>query len=263
MWYDCICYDCLNFSGYCGIAYSVSSDMWYYSSDPYLDLLLSIGWTVNFALPFTTNGTISIFMAQIFCSWADLPSPKRKGLRLFWMLCYDGDATFQYTSLSGICQGTLWNTMVDTGIISSNMKPQSLESLHDILEDDHIQYYSSFININLHQLMILLPNLTLLPIWHFTQLREFSKDDLQRMRHANRGLLLARSPVPLWTCMCSNVKTNLSQAWLVSDFLVSTIPQYFYLSSTHCWWMFFFYLWDKLAMTVAEVKQDLKYYVSR
>ena len=35
---------------------------------------------------------------------------------------------------------------------------------------------------------------------------------MQRVRHANRGRLLLRTPgpVPFWECMCSNVQTNLS-----------------------------------------------------
>ena len=38
-------------------------------SASYLDLLLSIGREVNFALPFTTNATISISILQTFRSW--------------------------------------------------------------------------------------------------------------------------------------------------------------------------------------------------
>ena len=44
---------------------------------------------------------------------------------------------------------------------------------------------------------------------------------LQRVRHANRGRLLLRTPghVPLWTGKCSDVETNLSWTCLVSGLL--------------------------------------------
>ena len=44
---------------------------------------------------------------------------------------------------------------------------------------------------------------------------------MQRVRHANRGRLLLRTPgpVPHGTCMCSNVETDLSWTCLVSGFL--------------------------------------------
>ena len=64
----------------------------------------------------------------------------------------------------------------------------------------------------LHQFATLLPNLTLLPI--FTLLPDFGgfKRTLQRVRLADRGRLLLRTPghVPFGTCICSNVETILS-----------------------------------------------------
>ena len=62
------------------------------------------------------------------------------------------------------------------------------------------------IDQTLHQFANLLPILTLLPNFggfHRT---------LQRVRLANRGRLLLRtpSPVPFGTCICSNVETILS-----------------------------------------------------
>ena len=64
----------------------------------------------------------------------------------------------------------------------------------------------------LHQFATLLPNLTLLPI--LTLLPNFGgfHRTLQRVRLANRGRLLLRTPgpVPFGTCIFSNVEAILS-----------------------------------------------------
>ena len=64
----------------------------------------------------------------------------------------------------------------------------------------------------LHQFANLLPNWTLLPI--LTLLPNFGgfHRTLQRVRLANRGRLLLRTPgpVPFGTCICSDVETILS-----------------------------------------------------
>ena len=64
----------------------------------------------------------------------------------------------------------------------------------------------------LHQFANLLPNWTLLPI--LTLLQNFGgfHRTLQRVRLANRGRLLLRTPgpVPFGTCICSNAETILS-----------------------------------------------------
>ena len=68
------------------------------------------------------------------------------------------------------------------------------------------------IDQTLHQFSNLLPNWTLLPI--LTLLLNFGgfHRTLQRVRLANRGRLLLRTPgpVPFGTCICSNVETILS-----------------------------------------------------
>ena len=68
------------------------------------------------------------------------------------------------------------------------------------------------IDQTLHQFANLLPNWTLLPI--LTLLPNFGgfHRTLQRVRLANRGRLLLRTPgpVPFGTCICSNVETILS-----------------------------------------------------
>ena len=70
--------------------------------------------------------------------------------------------------------------------------------LHDILDDDHIQWHPPLIGhyTNFWPLLIwtLLPNLT------FYLIVQVSIEHMQRVRHANRGRLLLRTPgpVPLW-----------------------------------------------------------------
>ena len=68
------------------------------------------------------------------------------------------------------------------------------------------------IDQTLHQFANLLPNWTLLPI--LTLLPNFGgfHRTLQRVRLANRGRLLLRTPGPVTfgTCVCSNVETILS-----------------------------------------------------
>ena len=68
------------------------------------------------------------------------------------------------------------------------------------------------INQTLHQFTNLLPNWTLLPI--LTLLPNFGcfHRTLQRVRLANRGLSILRTPGPVLfgTCICSNVETILS-----------------------------------------------------
>ena len=70
--------------------------------------------------------------------------------------------------------------------------------LHDILDDDQIQWHPPLIGhyTNFWPLLIwtLLPNLT------FYLLCKVSMEHMQRVRHANRGRLLLRTPgpVPLW-----------------------------------------------------------------
>ena len=70
------------------------------------------------------------------------------------------------------------------------------------------------IDKTLHQFANLLPNWTLIPI--LTLLPNFGgyHRTLQRVRLANRGRLLLRTPgpVPFGTCICSNVETILSWA---------------------------------------------------
>ena len=84
------------------------------------------------------------------------------------------------------------------------------QMLHDILGHDHIQWHPQLIRYysicDLITELDFITDLTLLPNFggfHRT---------LQRVRLANRGRLLLRTPgpVPYGTCICSNVETILS-----------------------------------------------------
>ena len=81
------------------------------------------------------------------------------------------------------------------------------QMLHDILGHDHVKWHPQ-----LHQFANLLLNWTLLPI--LTLLPNFGgfHRTLQRVRLANRGRLLLRTPgpVPFGICICSSVETILS-----------------------------------------------------
>ena len=73
-------------------------------------------------------------------------------------------------------------------------------------------YNDTSIDQTLHQFAYLLPDWTLLPI--LTLLPNFGgcNRTLQRVRLANRGRLLLRTPgpVPFGICICPNVETILS-----------------------------------------------------
>ena len=70
------------------------------------------------------------------------------------------------------------------------------------------------IDQTLHQFANLLPNWTLLPILTLLVFPNYGgfHRTLQRVRLANRGCLLLRTPgpAPFGTCICSNVETILS-----------------------------------------------------
>ena len=89
--------------------------------------------------------------------------------------------------------------MVGSGFLSNHMSSPLSRMLHDILDDDHIQRHPQLIR---HYTNVW-PYYWSGPynrIWLFTLLREVSIEHMQRVRHANRGRLLLRTPgpVPLW-----------------------------------------------------------------
>ena len=73
---------------------------------------------------------------------------------------------------------------------------------------------------HIYQFVTLLPDLTFLPNLTFHQIL-VSIEHLQRVWHADRGCLSSAHLVlsHFWTCMCSNVETNLSWTCLVSGLL--------------------------------------------
>ena len=100
--------------------------------------------------------------------------------------------------------------------------------LHDILDDDHIQWHPPLIGhcTNFWPLLIwtLLPNLT------FYLIVQGFIEHMQRVRHANRGRLLLRTPgpVPLWGLACVLMSRPISPELVLSpDFWISNIPRYF------------------------------------
>ena len=104
--------------------------------------------------------------------------------------------------------------------------------LHDILGNDHIQWHPQLIRHYTN----LWTNYQTGPyyrLWRYYQISGGFHRTLQRMRLANRGRLLLRTPgpVPFWTCICSNVETIFSWTCRVLGPWISNIPCYFYFAS--------------------------------
>ena len=111
----------------------------------------------------------------------------------------------------------VWNRpsgslMVDMGISSNIMKSPSPKCYMTFWDMTIYNDTVPSIDQTLHQFANLLPNWTLLPI--LTLLPNFGgfHRTLHRVRLANRGRLLLRTPgpVPFGTCICSYVETNRS-----------------------------------------------------
>ena len=85
------------------------------------------------------------------------------------------------------------------GDLSKQYEVPLSRMLHDILDDDHLQWHPLLIRhyTNFGPYFWSWPYKR---IWFFTLLREVSIEHLQRVRHANRGRLLLRTPGPvlLW-----------------------------------------------------------------
>ena len=120
----------------------------------------------------------------------------------------------------------VWNRpsgsfMVDMGISSNIMKspsPKCYMTFWDMTIYNDILNWSDITHIfHLEYPLVLsrfylLPNWTLIPILTLLPNFEGFHRTLQRVRLANRGRLLLRTPgpVPFRTCICSNVETILS-----------------------------------------------------
>ena len=95
----------------------------------------------------------------------------------------------------------------------------------------------------------------------YYQILEVSIELLQRVRLANRGRLLLRTPgpVPFGTCICSNVESILS--WNLSclrTFWVSNTPRYFYFTLYWILMVGWFYLRIYVALVVFQPYRDLE-----
>ena len=111
----------------------------------------------------------------------------------------------------------VWNRpsgsfMVDMGISSNIMKSPSPKCYMTFW--DMTIYNDTLIDKTLHLFASVLPSWTLIPIWTlFPNFGGFHRT-LQRVRLANRGRLLLRTPgpVPFGTCVWADVETILSWA---------------------------------------------------
>ena len=95
--------------------------------------------------------------------------------------------------------------------------------LHDILDDDHLQWHPPLIRHYTNFLSFYWSG----PYYRirlFTEMQEVSIEHLQPVRHANRGRdAYSSGHLVLYhfgTCKCSNVETNLSWTCLSPDFWV-------------------------------------------
>ena len=155
--------------------------------------------TVRCALPFTTNVTISI--PQTFRSWEAIFHLRQPMV----FLSHNSYGMPGLAPLINVWSRLSGSFMVDMGI-SSNIRSNFLPN---------VTWYSGtwsytmtpLIDQTLPQCANLLPNWSLLPI--LTLLPNFGgfHRTLQRVRLANRGRFLLRTPgpVPFGTCICSNV----------------------------------------------------------
>ena len=157
----------------------------------------------------------------------------------------------------------IWNYVIYDGRYGDLTKQYEVplsRMLHDILEDDHIQWVTPSIDETLHQFFTF-TDLDLITEFDFLQLCGVSIEYLQRVRPANRGRLIPGHLVlsHFGTCMCSNVETNLSWTCLVSGLLSFEHPSVllFCLISVSCYyiftickhWTYGYQIWMSLSMT--------------
>ena len=117
------------------------------------------------------------------------------------------------------------------GDLNKHYEVSLSQMVHDILGHDHIHWRPQWIR----------PYTSLWPyyqtwpyygLWPYYQILGGFYRTLQRVRLADRGRLLLRtpSPVPFGTCICSYVETIFSWACHVSGLWISNIPRYFYFA---------------------------------
>ena len=145
----------------------------------------------------------------------------RQDLLLLWMFYSEGGATFQKVSRTGTC---LWSVRD----LTKQYEVSLSRMLHDILDDDHIQWHPPLIRhyINFWPLLIwtLLPNLTFSLI-----VRGFHRIYATGAACKLRTL----TPPDTWSCptlglACVLMSRPISpELVLFPDFWISNIPRYF------------------------------------
>ena len=156
----------------------------------------SVG-TVNFALPFTTNVTISISILQTFLSW--VASSHLRPTLVF--LSHNSSDT---PGLAPLMDVVFWGRCdFPISFAGRDMSRNLSRMFHDILDDDHIQWHPPLIGqyTNFWPLLIwtFLPNLT------FYLIVQGIHRTYATGAAANRGRLLLRTPgpIPFGTSICS------------------------------------------------------------
>ena len=142
----------------------------------------------------------------------------------------------QQTSFSGLDMSgdvLLGSYMVDIGFSSNNMKYFSRRNFMIFwgmtISSDSIHWY----DISLSRDII--TKLDLITDFDRSRFPEVFMEHLQRLRLANSGRLLLRTPgpVPLGNCICSYIETSPSWTCHVSGLWVTNICWYFCFASMH------------------------------
>ena len=133
---------------------------------------------------------------------------------------------------TGICQGTfkivhrevLWS-------IYGNLIKQYEVSLSPMLHDI-IQWHPQLIRHYTNLWTYYRTGPKYYRFWPYYQISGGFHRTLQRVRLANKGRLLLRTPgpVPFGTCICSNVEIIFSWACHVFGLWISNIPRYSYFA---------------------------------
>ena len=200
----------------------------YFTSDFELFILrfLLLGWVASWALHRFCTQTLSFFAIRLWYL-IHIANDKRMKVVIICSKKLDGRS---WSNLDIKLLSLCWSFMVDMGI-SSNMMKSPSPKCHMTFWDMTI--YSDTLNW-LHYTNLLTyyrtgPYYRLWP--HYLISGGFHRT-LQRVRLANKGCFLLRTPgpVPFGTCICSNVETIFSGACHVYGLWISNIRRYFYFT---------------------------------
>ena len=194
------------------------------------------GWTVSFALPFTTNVTISTFISQIFNSWVAIFHLGRIWHFISHFIRYARACSsyecfvlmakrFPYKLFRArICQGKF-------EIVSYEVLWSSCYMTFLCITIFSYTLHWSDIAITCDRYTEL--NLTLTWLSNFESFLIYAN-------HQRSLSLLDTLSCQIWDiiCMCSNVETILLWTCHVSALWVSNIPRYFYFSNIHRYFYF-------------------------